>query len=503
MPSKRQVKSVSSALAQTKRPIAADVHRATDGLENFVAGLGTSSDKRSFTGWGIVIPKQRFELEAMHRSSWSAKRIVNMISDDMTGTWREFAFGDSDENPQLEALEKAEKELCIQAKFNAGQRWASLYGGCIGVIGTRDVINPEDMAKPLDVKTVKKGDLKYLHILDRWRCSASGPVVTDLEDPAFGMPESYLIAESSVVVHHTRVIRFAGEELPYFEWLRNGRWDDSILQHGFDAIKDYESITASIATMMFEANVDVIKSGDITELLASNDGEAKLRRRFAAASTMKSYNRMLLLDSDEEYEKKGNQFTNLRDVWQQSGVNLCGAYDVPMTRFFGQSPGGLNSTGDGDLQNYYKRISSDREKKLRPPLEYFDEIFVRSVLGSVPDDYSWTFNSLWETNDTDQATIDYQNAQRDQIYIMQGVVTPGLAASELKQRGTYSSMSDQDVNMAEELSQANQEMDEARNDAEKDQLANPDTASAEEDSSAPPAGKGKKKAGKKKAAGAS
>lgn len=496
---KRQVKSVARALAQTTRPIGADAVRAADGLVNFIAGLGTSQDKRSFTGWGIVIPKTRIELEAMYRSSWSAKRIVNMISDDMTGTWREFAFGDSDENPQLEALQKAEKEFCVQAKFNSGQRWANLYGGCVGIIGTRDVSNPEDMAKPLNVEAVGKGDLKYFHIIDRWRVSPSGVMVSDLEDPAFGMPETYLIAESSVIVHHTRVVRFAGEELPYFEWLRNGRWDDSILQHGFDAIKDYESITASIATMMFEANVDVIKSDNIADILSTNDGEAKLRNRFMAAQTMKSFNRTLLLDSGEEYEKKSNQFTNLREVWQQSGVNLCGAYDVPMTRFFGQSPGGLNSTGDGDLQNYYKRISSDREKKLRPPLEQFDEVFVRSVLGTVPADYSWTFNSLWETNDTDQAQIDYQNAQRDQIYIMQGVITPGLAASELKMRGTYSSQSDEDVQMAVELSQQNQEMDEARNDAEKDQLENPpEPASDPEDSSAPPPGK---KAGKK-AAGA-
>ncbi len=496
---KREVKSVARALAQTRKPVAADGHRATDGLENFVAGLGNFSDKRAYTGWGIVIPKNRVELEGMYRASWSAKRIVNMISDDMTGTWREFAFGDSDENPQLEALQTAEKDFCIQAKFNSGQRWANLYGGCLGIIGTRDVTNPEDMATPLNVETVKKGDLKYFHIIDRWRAAPSGVMVTDLEDPAFGMPENYLIAESSVIVHHTRVVRFAGEELPYFEWLRNGRWDDSILQHGFDAIKDYESIAASIATMMFEANVDVIKSDNIAQILSENDGEAKVTRRFAAAQRLKSFNHTLLLDKEEDYEKKSNQFTNLRDVWQQSGVNLCGAYDVPMTRFFGQSPGGLNSTGDGDLQNYYKRISSDREKKLRPVLEYFDEIFVRSVLGSMPDDYSWSFNSLWDTNDTDQATIDYNNAQRDQIYILQGVITPGLAASELKLRGTYSSQSDEDVQMAIELSQQNQEMDEARNDAEKDQLENPpEPASDPEDSSAPPPGK---KAGKK-AAGA-
>lgn len=484
--SKRQVKSVASALARTEKPVRGYV---ADGLENFVAGLGTSQDKRSFTGYGIVIPKNRVELEAMYRSSWASKRLVNMIADDMIGPWRDIQFGDQDDNPQLEALQQAEKEFCIQAKFNSGTRWGFLYGGALGIIGTRDAETPEDMATPLDVESVKKGDFKYLHILDRWRCAPTGSIVTDMDSPAFGMPEAYLIAESSVEIHHSRVIRFGGEELPYFEWLRNARWDDSILQHTSDAIKDYETISAAIGTMIFEANVDVIKSPTLTATLSEKDGENKLRRRFAAAAVMKSYNRTLLLDGEEEYEKKSNNFSNLQDIWEQSAVNLCASADVPMTRFFGQSPGGLDATGDGDLQNYYKRISSDREKKLRPQLEYFDEIFVRSVLGSIPKDYSFKFGSLWETSEKDQSVIEFNNAQRDQIYINTGVATEGLIASELKYRGVYSSMSSEDVEMAEELSKANAEMREAQNDATKEQLAQPP---GEEDSSAP-GGKGKTK----------
>lgn len=490
--SKRQVKSVASALARTVKPISAEDSYTGDGLENFVAGLGTQSDKRSYTGWGVVLPLNRVQLEAMYRTSWLAKRIVNLPADDMCGAWRTFAFGDADDNPQLEALEQAEKQYAVQSKFCSATRWGRLYGGCIMILGTADVVQPEDMMKPLDVEKIKKGDLKYIHVLDRWRCSPSGEVVTDMDSAAFGMPVSYIIAESSVEIHHSRVIRFGGEELPYFEWLRNARWDDSVLQHTLDSLKNYDSVSASIATMMFEANVDVIKSENITELLASNDGEKKLRRRFSAAAVMKSFNRTFLLDKEEDYEKKQNSFTNLKEIWNQFAVDVCGACDIPMTRLFGQSPGGLDSTGDGDLQNYYKMVDSKREATLRPQLEYFDEIFVRSTLGSIPDDYDSEFASLWETSEKDQAVIGYQNAQRDQIYLTTGVVSEGLIASELKARNTYSSMSTEDVKLAEELSKKNAEMDDARMHAEKDQLLQPTPAnlSGEEDSGAP-GGKGK------------
>jgi hypothetical protein len=363
------------------------------------------------------------------------------------------------------------------------------------ILGTADVVQPQDMIKPLDVESIRKGDLKYIHVLDRWRCSPSGPVVTDMESPAFGMPESYIIAESSVEIHHSRVIRFGGEELPYFEWLRNARWDDSVLQHTLDSLKNYDSVSASIATMMFEANVDVIKSESITDLLASADGEKKLLRRFASAALMKSFNRTLLLDKEEDYEKKGNSFTNLKEIWQQFSVDVCGACDIPMTRLFGQSPGGLNATGDGDLQNYYKMISSKQQAMVRPQLDYFDEVFVRSVLGSMPDDYSYDFNSLWESSDEDEAQVQYLQAQRDQIYLNAGVITEGLCASTLYSAGTYPQMSKDDVELAEELAQSNAEMRDATNEATKDQLAQgtPANPSGEEDSGAPGAkGKGNK-----------
>jgi hypothetical protein len=318
---------------------------------------------------------------------------------------------------------------------------------------------------------------------------------TDLDSPAFGMPSSYIIAESSVEIHHSRIIRFGGEKLPYFEWLRNARWDDSVLQHTLDSLKNYDTTAASIATMLFEANVDVIKSDDITELLASKNGEEKLRRRFAAAALMKSFNRTFLLDSEESYEKKSNNFTNLKEIWQQFAVDVCGACDIPMTRLFGQSAGGLNSTGDGDLQNYYKMIGSKQESDLRPQLEYFDQVFVRSELGTMPDDYDTEFNSLWETSDEDEADIDYKNAQRDQIYLNAGVVTEGLVASELRARGTYRSMSDEDVQLAEELSEQAQEAREAGFEAQKKGLSSPqqtnDPQAEPGEADQPPAGSGR------------
>lgn len=435
---KRNVKSVDAALAMTRQPVG-------DGLENVVAGLGTDRDKRSYSVWADPRILTRQELENMYRGSWLAKKIVNAVPDDMTREWLHVTF---DGEEMGTTIEQAEKRFALKRKTNEALKWSRLYGGAVIIIGTRD----KNLAKPLDVKNVRKGDLRYLHSVDRWRLSPAGSLNRDLESPNFGMPDSYVLAESTVQVHHTRVLRFNGEKLPYFAWLRNAMWDDSVLQHVMDSLMNCDTTTQAIATMMFESNVDVVKSEGLADVLARKDGEAVLTKRFQVAALLKSFNRMLLLDGTESYEKKQNSFANLDKVIQQFMIDVSGAADIPMTRLFGTSATGMNATGDNDVRNYYDMVSAKQEAELRPQLEYLYEVLVRSELGHMPEDFRFDFNPLWQLSETEQATVEKTRADRDQVYLNAGVVSEVLVARELKERGTYRNMTDDDIELIEELS---------------------------------------------------
>lgn len=451
---KRHVKTIDSALASTHRPVLAPARRTMttgDGLENVVAGLGTGNDKRAYSVWAQPRLLTRNELENMYRGSWLAKRIVNTVADDMTREWLHVMFDDEQTAKDSQfAIEQCEKRHAIKRKVNEAVKWARLYGGSLIIVGTTDT---KDLSKPLDVSRLGRNSLRYLQVVDRWRVSPSGMVTRDLDSPNFGLPDMYTIAESSVQVHHTRVVRFNGQKLPYFAWLTQAMWDDSELQHVVESLLNCDTTTAAVATMLFEANVDVIKAPDLSELLATKDGEAKAIKRFQLAAMMKSFNRTLLLDGKEEYEKRQNSFANLDAIIQQFMVDVCGAADIPMTRLFGQSAGGLNSTGDNDIRNYYDMVSAKQEAELRPALDYLYEIICRSTLGAMPADFRYDFNTLWQLSATDQATVEKTNAERDQIYIQTGVVTEGLIAKELKEHGIYRSMTEEDVQLAEELAE--------------------------------------------------
>lgn len=441
-------------MIEASKNIAPQRRGAVDSLTNLVSGLNTGRDKRSHNFYAFPRHLTRMELENMWRTSWLCKRIIKSKVDDSTREWREFDFEDGDTKPRIEALCKAEKDMHIVAKFTEAGYWADLYGGALIVMGTSDVKKPEDMMLPLDPETVKKDGLLWMHVLDRWRCSASADVERDLMSPNFGLPLMYQISDGQLLVHHSRVLRFNGEKLPYYSWTANAMWDDSALQHVLDSLSDCDATVQGVAGMVFEANVDVLTAVGLEDLLDTEEGTQKVMKRFQVAFEMKSNTKTLLINEGDKYEKKSNNFGNLDKVIEKMQENVCGSSEVPRSRLFGTSPGGLNSTGDNEMNMYYEMIKARQIHKTGPVLDQFDQIFVRSVLGTMPEDFDYKWRPLQHVGDSEQATIDYQNAQRDQIYVTMGAIGEGVVAGTLKEKGVYPGMTDEDVQMAQELAEA-------------------------------------------------
>lgn len=438
---------------------------AKDGLENVVAALGVYKDKKAHTTYGLRY-SNRVEQENAYRGSWLCKRIIKTMPDDMTRKWRRFEISD-DGGDKIKAISRLERKLQVRAKINEAMRWGRLYGGCLVLIGTADAANDENvLATPLNTDKIKLGDLRYLQVVDRWRVAPSGVLVTDPTSNDFGLPESYVVTNtvdtgtgarggiaSGITYHHTRVLRFGGQPIPYFCWTANARWDDSELSSVWSAVTNKDTASSTIASLLLESKIDVVKVPKLTEMLSQRDGESKALKRFQVAAMMKSINNTLLLGEGEEYDQKTFAFAGLADVCNSFIDDVCGATQYPRQILFGQSPGGLNATGDGEIRNYYDLIASLQESVMRPQLEKLDAILIPSAIGSITDDYEFEFNSLWQMDDKTRAEIDKLDMERDVGYINAGVLTERVVAQTLLNAGTFSGMTDEDAASVSELTE--------------------------------------------------
>lgn len=369
-----------------------------DSLQNFVAGLGTSRDKASASTYATPALSEQ-ELSDMYRTSWLARKIVDIIPLDATRQWRNWQA----DREQIEALEAEEKRLGLRVKIKEALTKARLFGGAGIYIGTRDT-NP---AQPLNPERIGAGGLLYLAVIPRQQLSAV-ELESDPANPRFGLPKMYQLASGTGVqmIHPSRIVAFIGAALPD-NTLAAGReygWGDSVLTSSLDAIKHADSTLANVASMVFESKVDVVKIPGFMEQIGDKLYRSRLYERLQLAGIAKGVNGMLVLDSEEEYETKQLGFGQLPEITDRFLQIVSGAADIPATRLLGQSPAGLSATGESDTRNYYDRIRAVQELEIGPAMQVLDECLIRSALGNRPPELHYTWASLWQSTPEQRAT---------------------------------------------------------------------------------------------------
>jgi phage-related protein (TIGR01555 family) len=446
-------------------PAIGDVTVEDGGLENLVTAMGTSRDKATHTRYRDLLNLTSVDADNVYRASGLARKINNIPADDMFREWIDFSWDGSGDHPNdVTAVKDALTALNVRWQMRSCKRWSRLYGGAAMVMG----VGEEDLSQPFDENKMKKGDLRWVHHFDRYRLIAiPSPLTADPTSPNYSLPNMYQLmapdgstpqGTAQGYVHWTRVIRFDGEEVPWFKFRQNGYWHDSTLLSILETLKGYDTATSAITTMLFDANVDIMKSKGLIANLAAKGGAAVMQNRYATGAFIKSLYRFLIIDKDdEEYDRKAYAFGGLADIKREYRTDLAAESHIPVTKLFGTSAQGLNATGEGDQSDYYDEIKAKQEAEIRPGLTRLLKVIIRSTLGTLPTGLKIDFCPLWQMTEQQRADVEQKRAQRDSTYLTAGVITPGLVAKQLHEDNVYSQMEDEDVKLAEELSEADVE----------------------------------------------
>lgn len=398
-----------------------------DKLTNLVAQLGTSRDKASHSAY-VLAPLTDDEIVAAYRSAWLPKKIVNIPAFDSVREWRNWQAKGSNQNAKPEAngddkakdkpptseeregqigpIEKEEKRLNLKAKVLEARMKARLWGGAAIMIGTGDA----RLSEPLDPTKMGKGGIRYLTVLTRRELTA-GEIERDPASEYYGRPKVYQLktvgTAQQLDIHPSRLVIFQGAMQPD-EAISTGTsqgWGDSVLQSVLEAVTQADSTSANIASLVFEAKINIIRIPDFMANVGDKAYRDKLSERYTLAAMTKGNNGDLLLDKEEEFEQRTYSFSTLPDVFDRFMQNVAGAADIPATRLFGQAPAGMNATGESDLRNYYDRLSSEQELEMTPALHILDECLIRSALGARDEAIYYEWAPLWQMSETEKAEV--------------------------------------------------------------------------------------------------
>ena len=388
-------------------------------------------------------------LNSLYRDNWVVQNVVGIIPDDMTKKW--FAPAGAVGPEHLKELERVQRVTALRERVNEGLRWGRLYGGAAGLIMIR---GQEGMlGQPLELESIYPGTFQGLYILDRWQGVVPGmELVFEGGEP---VPAYYSITDARgntvAKVHHSRLGRFTGRDLPFLERVAELYWGESEVEALYNDVVKHDNVAANMAALTFRANVDTMEVQNLDQLFSVTSGEQQ--RRFwnvmQAQSVMKSNFGMQLVNRGDQIKNTQYTFTGLQEVYDSMCLDLSGASRIPVTKLFGRSPAGMNATGESDLRNYYDYVDTLREAKLRPILEKLLPVLAMSAWGAVPDGLDITFPPLWTPTAAEVAEIALKKAQAIRDTFQAGLFRADTAQRELKkladETGMFDSISEEEI----------------------------------------------------------
>ena len=371
-------------------------------------GFGTQNLLES-TEYPLTRLTQNYALlNSLYRGNWIIQNIIGTVPEDMVKKW--FKVRSNVAPEYHDKIDKLQRQTRLRKSIVDGMKWGRLYGGAVGLIliaGQEDQID-----QPLDLDTIAPDSFKGLYIVDRW--SGVYPdmeLIKDISDPDYGLPAYYEIRNEMGVVtqraHHSRVIRFIGRELPYWEKIVEQYWGQSEIESIYDEIVKRDNVSANIASLTFRANLSVYEMDNLDQLFAVGGNQAQVRfwNLIQAQSVLESNLGVKMVNKGDNVKQLQYSFSGLAEVYDSIMMDVAGAARIPVTKLFGRSPAGMNATGESDLQNYYDYIEELREATFRPVIERLLPIMALSAWGEIPDDLDFTFESIRTPSEDEKANI--------------------------------------------------------------------------------------------------
>lgn len=454
-------------MAQVKRRSApsksARAKPVADSFQNLQARLGVGANNLASGAQYALNPitRNRVSLDYMYRGSWIVGAAIDAPADDMTREGIDFTAGVEPE--AAEELYAGFDDLAIWEGLADAIRWGGLYGGAIALMQ----IDGQNVSEPLRVETIGKGQFKGLMVFDRWQLQPSVSDIITEPGPWYGYPRTYEVVTNGTTggalnsplygqrIHYSRCFRFEGLPLPFYQRQAEFGWGMSKIERLYDRLVAFDSATQGAAQLIFKAHLRTLSVEGLTQILgAGGPAFEALVKRIDGIRRFQSTEGMSVIDAKDKLETSQYAFSGLGEMMLQFAQQISGALQIPLVRLLGQSPAGLNSSGDSDLRTYYDGVKRDQKKTLRYPITTLMHVMHRSVLGvDVDRSFAFAFNPLWQLTDEQKATIAESTTRTVTGALAESVVDRATALKELRKSsritGVWSNITDEDVTAAE------------------------------------------------------
>lgn len=367
------------------------------------------------------------DIHNIYATNQIVQNIIDIPAEDLTRAW--FTLKMEDENLRKQIMDKL-RDLKAREKFQDMRYYERLTGDGFISIGARHS-HAFELNQPLNPETLKGID--YIHAFSGFKVS-SWMINEDMFSSSYGQVEQFQVNRRSQLgnqiggfktdtIHQSRLIHDQTRRL------EDEKQGQPLIEPLYDIIKVLDTSLWSVGQILYDFSFKIYKSKDIDDMDSTQKSELTSLLDFMFRTEA-----LALIGTDEELKKESTNLSGIDKLLDYVWDYLAGAARMPKTVLKGQEAGAI-AGAQYDVMNYYSRIAAQQENELRPKLEHLIRLIMWSeeAGGRIdPNKVKWDieFNPLWEVDRETDAKIRKMNAETDQIYIANGV----LSADQIEQK---------------------------------------------------------------------
>lgn len=375
---------------------------------------------------GMVFPGYAYLAVLAQRTEY--RRISEIIATEMTRKWIKLqSVGDADKTDRIKELNDELDRVQLRDKFRHIAELDGYFGRShlyvdVGTTDDRDELktNLGNGRNDITKAKLQKGSLQGFRPVEPVWCY---PTTYDSINPLkkdWYAPEYWWVMTSEI--HKTRLLKFVGREVPDLLKPAYSFGGLSLSQLARPYVDNWLRTRQSVSDLIHSFSVMILKT-DLSTLLQGHDGEDVFQRADLFNGLRDNKGIMLLNHDTEDFGNVSVPLGSLDQLQAQSQEQICSATGIPLVKYTGISPHGLNASSEGEIRVFYDWINAFQEKLFRPNLTICIDFCMVNLWGEVDDEITFGFEPLWELDKAAAATVRLTNAQAGQIHMDTGTIS--------------------------------------------------------------------------------
>ena len=363
------------------------------------------------------------------------RRVSETIAMEMTRRWiRITAKGEDDKSKRIAKI--SERLECLGARdvFRRAVEQDGFFGRAHVYIdlGTTDdsleLVTPIGDGRDAASKAkIGRGSLKGLRTIEAVWCYPSGYNTTNPLADNWYKPTHWYVQGRQV--HRSRLLTFVAHEVPDLlkpAYSFGGLSMSQVLKPSVDNwLKTRESVSDLISSF----SVSGVKIDMASALTVGGNPDDFFRRIDLFTNLRDNRNTMVLnkavgTDPAEEFFNVSTPLGTLDHLQAQAQEHIASAASMPLVKFLGITPSGLNASSEGEIRVWYDWIHAKQEDDFRPPLTKLIDIIQLSEFGDIDPDIGFAFEPLWSLDETAAAAVRKTDAETDAILCDASIILP-------------------------------------------------------------------------------